>query len=101
MFTFLTECFLFWKLHVACEFELRLLIPDTLSILRPVDNADPVTVWDIVDPSYNRGRFVVFIEWLWRQEGAFGKFARLRAEREVSFQEGLNLFHHDQEENRA
>lgn len=50
----------------------------------PTGKADPVGVWDELDPSHNNFRFMVYIVWLSKQEDSVQLYQKLKKDRRVS-----------------
>ena len=78
------------SLHQVCE---KLLGNHPLdgSYALPTADCDCVQVWDVLEPESNVWRFVVYIEWLWRQPQAVRKYYKLRQEREASYRNCITL----------
>ena len=85
------------SLHRACE-KLLASHPLNAPYSIPTEQCDPVQVWDILEPEGNVWRFVVYIEWLWRQRDAVRKFYTLREERGATYQYCMELFNRLYEE---
>ena len=66
-------------LHVIFE---KVMVTAGLQHLIPLEKVnDPVGVWDLSEANSNLYTFIVYIEWLWRQEEAFAYYDRLMVER--------------------
>ena len=87
------------SLHRACE-ELLTNHPPKVPYTIPTGECDCVQVWDVLEPEDNVWRFVVYIEWLWRQPDAVRKYYTLREERRATYEYCMQLFNRLYEEAR-
>ena len=85
------------SLHRAC---LKILedhpLPEPYTI--PTDECDCVQVWDVLEPEKNVWRFIVYIEWLWRQPNAERKHLTLREQRRATYESCMQVFRRFYEE---